>query len=178
MVSSTSVTYWMKNNYTVSSDKDTIYIQLYHRHLGILETQIDSIDLPIVNQFNTTWSIGYKNGHIDGVKTKVQQNGIRKQIWLHRLIMQPDSDKVVDHIDGNTLNNKSYNLRIVSPEENATNLCSFSKNKSGYTNIYLERDGKYRVRIKNQSFGRYGTLQEAINIRDKHIKNIFSLRDR
>ena len=168
----------MKNKYTISEDRKTVYIQLYHKNLGLKETQIDIDDFQIVNQFNTTWAVGYKNGRIDGVKTKVQQNGIRKQIWLHRLIMQPSNKKVVDHIDGDTLNNKSYNLRIVTPEENATNLNSLSKNKSGYTNIYLEQDGKYRVRIKHKSFGRYNTLEEAISVRDKYIKDIFSLRER
>ena len=95
----------MKNKYVISEDGKTVYIQLYHKNLGVRETEIDIDDFQIVNQFNTTWVIGYKNGRIDGVKTKVQQNGIRKQIWLHRLIMQPTNKKVVDHIDGDTLNN-------------------------------------------------------------------------
>ena len=168
----------MKNKYVTSKDGKTIYIQLRHKNLGTLESEIDVEDFELVNQFKTTWLIGYKNGRIDGVKTKVQHNGVRKQIWLHRLIMQPSDKTVVDHIDGNTLNNKSHNLRIVTPEENTTNLSSLSKNKSGYTNIYLEQDGKYRVRIKHKSFGRYNTLEEAIGVRDNVIRHIFPLRER
>lgn len=168
----------MKNKHVISKDGKTVYIQLHHKHLGILETKIDINDFPVVNQFNTTWNIGYKNGHIDGVKTKVQQNGVRKQIWLHRLIMNPSNKKVVDHIDGDTLNNKSYNLRIVTSWENSTNKSSQSKNKSGFTNIYLEQDGKYRVRINHKSFGRYNTIEEALHVRDSVIKQIFPLRER
>ena len=153
----------MKNKHVISKDGKTVYIQLHHKHLGILETKIDIDDFPVVNQFNTTWNIGYKNGHIDGVKTKVQQNGIRKQIWLHRLIMNPNNKKVVDHVNGDTLNNKSYNLRIVSSNQNATNLSSYSKNKSGYTNIYYEK-GKYGVRIKNKRYGIYDTIDEALRV--------------
>ena len=167
----------MKNKHVVSKDGKTVYIQLHHKYLGTLETKIDIDDFPIANQFNTTWNIGYKNGHIDGVKTKVQQNGVRKQIWLHRLIMCPSNKKVVDHIDGDTLNNKTYNLRIVSPNQNATNLSSHSKNKSGYTNIYYEK-GKYDVRVKNKRYGRYDTIDEALRVRDSVIKQIFPLRER
>lgn len=167
----------MKNKHVVSKDGNTVYIQLHHKYLGILETKIDIDDFPIVNQFNTTWNIGYKNGHIDGVKTKVQQNGVRKQVWLHRLIMNPCNKKVVDHIDGDTLNNKSYNLRIVTPNQNATNLSSYSKNRSGYTNIYYEK-GKYGVRINNKRYGRYNTIEEALRVRDSVIKQIFPLRER
>ena len=167
----------MKNNHVVSKDGETVYIQLRHKQLGTLETQIDIDDFDLVNQFNTTWNISYKNGHIDGVKTKVQQKGVRKQIWLHRLIMNPSNKKVVDHIDGNTLNNKSYNLRVVSPNQNATNLSSYSKNKSGHTNIYYEK-GKYSVRVKNKRYGRYDTIDEALHVRDSVIKQIFPLRER
>ncbi len=28
------------------------------------------------------------SGHIDGVKTKIQINKVRKQIWLHNLIFE------------------------------------------------------------------------------------------
>lgn len=168
----------MKNNHVVSKDGKTVYIQLRHKQLGTLETQIDIDDFVLVNQFNTTWNISYKNGHIDGVRTKVQQKGVRKQIWLHRLIMNPSNKKVVDHIDGNTLNNKSYNLRVVTSRENSTNKSSQSKNKAGFTNIYLEKDGRYRVRINHKSFGRYNTIEEAICVRDSVIKQIFPLRER
>lgn len=168
----------MKNKHVISKDGKTVYIQLHHKDIGLLETQIDVEDFTLVNRFKTTWVIGYKGGHIDGVKTKVQQNGIRKQIWLHRLIMQPCNKKVVDHINGDTLDNRKCNLRVVTPAENATNKGSESKNKSGFTNIYLEKDGKYRVRINHKSFGRYDTIIEALNMRDKIVKKIFPLRER
>lgn len=167
----------MKNKYTLSKDNSTVNIQLHHKKLGTLETQIDVDDFPIINQINTTWFIGYRNNHIDGVKTKIQRKGIRKQIWLHRLIMQPNNDKVVDHINGNTLDNKKCNLRVVTVAENSTNLSSISDTKSGHTNIYYE-NGKYGVRIKNKRYGRYNTVEEALCVRDNAIKQIFPLRER
>lgn len=167
----------MKNNWFYSKDRKSILIELHNKNLGKLYTTIDSDQFELVNQFNTTWFVGYKKGHIDGVKTKIQKNKIRKNVWLHRLIMNPIEGMVVDHIDGDTLNNKLSNLRVLTAKENATNLSSVSKNKSGFTNIYFDH-GKYRVRISNINFGSYSSINKALIVRDKNIKNIFPLRER
>lgn len=45
-----------------------------------------------------------------------------KTIPMHRLIMNPPSGMVVDHIDGNGLNNRRANLRICTPQQNRWNL--------------------------------------------------------
>lgn len=79
----------------------------------------DNVDLSKAALIRGTWHINRNtNGHIDGVKTKIQINKVRKQIWLHNLIFEksnPEKKNVVDHIDHNTLNN----LREVSKEQNA-----------------------------------------------------------
>lgn len=155
-----------------------VFIELNHKNLGCLKTVIDYEDFEKVSQYKTTWFIGYKNGHIDGVKTKVQKHNVRVPIWIHRLIMDCPENLVIDHINGDTLDNRKCNLRIVNRLENATNLSSISKNKSGYTNVYLEHDGKYRVRICGKSFGRYDTVDKAIEVRNTHVKYIFPLRNR
>lgn len=41
-----------------------------------------------------------------------------KQFYLHRWLMDCPPGMVVDHIDGNSLNNTRANLRIVTAEEN------------------------------------------------------------
>ena len=166
----------MKNKFYISNNK--AYINVNHKKIGTYWAIIDLEDFDKVNQYKTTWNIGYKNNHIDGIKTKIQKNKKREVVWLHRLIMNCPNNKVVDHINGNTFDNQKNNLRIVTNAQNRTNLSSISKNKSGYTNIYLEKDGKYRVRINGKSFGRYKNLQDAIKIRDTHIKEIFNLRER
>lgn len=56
--------------------------------------------------YKGTWHINRNtSGHIDGVKTKIQINKVRKQIWLHNLIFEKSNpENVVGHIDHNTLN--------------------------------------------------------------------------
>jgi hypothetical protein len=44
-----------------------------------------------------------------------------KTIYLHRLIMLPDNDLVIDHINGDGLDNRRKNLRIVTKSQNAYN---------------------------------------------------------
>ena len=44
---------------------------------------------------------------------------------MHRLIMQPSPDMVVDHINGDGLDNKRENLRIVTHGQNIRNSSKF-----------------------------------------------------
>lgn len=45
----------------------------------------------------------------------------RKKIYMHRLIMGSPKDKIVDHINNQTLDNRRSNLRVVTAKENMRN---------------------------------------------------------
>jgi hypothetical protein len=45
----------------------------------------------------------------------------RQKGLLHRLLMNPPKDKVVDHINGDKLDNRRSNLRVIDQAENVTN---------------------------------------------------------
>ncbi|MCI8272882.1 MAG: hypothetical protein HFJ55_02225 [Clostridia bacterium] len=163
----------MKNNYKIQKDYVEIYINYKDE---TVTTIIDLKDFEIANSIKTSWCINVKNNRIDGVRTKIQKGNIRKQIWLHRLILECPTDKVVDHINGNTLDNRRSNLRIITQRENSTNLSHLNKHSlTGYTNIYFEKN-RYRVRINGRNLGSYKTKEEAITVRNGNIKKIFPLR--
>lgn len=66
--------------------------------------------------------------------TTLMKNGIRKDIYIHRLVAQtfipnPDNKPCVDHIDTNFLNNKAENLRWCTQKENVNNPLSIEKIK-------------------------------------------------
>ena len=162
----------MKNKYKEEQDYYVIYINYKDNQL---ECYVDKEDFQKVSSIKGTWHItNNRKGHVDGVRTKIQKEGIRKQYWMHNMIMSKiDANNVIDHINHNTLDNRRSNLRELSKKDNATNT-SVDKSKTGIRNVTIE-NGKYRVRIKGISFGRYDTLEEAKIIADKERSKIFPL---
>ena len=68
-------------------------------------------------------------------------------ILMHRLIMHPLDDWEIDHINGNTLDNRKENLRICSRQQNSFN----SKSRGGSSKykgvIWHKRDKKWMAQI-------------------------------
>lgn len=103
---------------------------------------------------------GYPVSNINGKVTK-----------LHRYLLDlTDSNTIVDHINGNRLDNRQENLRICTQGENSRNLKLSKSNRSGYTGISKTENGRYRVRImlnRKEISHRCDTLGEAIELRKK-----------
>lgn len=99
----------------------------------------------------------------------VRDDGVQKTQKIHKLVSNAfleeiDSTQkfVVDHIDGNRLNNCLNNLRIVTNRENTTS--NKGKYKTGVS-YYKGRKKPYRAtyKIKNKSYhiGYFSTEEEA-----------------
>jgi len=74
-----------------------------------------------------------------------------KNIKIHRLIMGfPAPPLVVDHINGNTFDNRKCNLRICAQQENIRAKGKQKNNTSGYVGVYLHRN-KWRAQIKHNN---------------------------
>jgi hypothetical protein len=78
-----------------------------------------------------------------------------KVVYMHRFIMNCPDDMIVDHIDGNKLNNQKENLRIVTYSQNHMNRKVKRKGcSSKYKGVSLDkRCGKWRAYIKKD--GKY-----------------------
>jgi hypothetical protein len=63
------------------------------------------------------------------------EDGKRIFVRMHRLIMNVPEGFIVDHIDGNTLNNQKSNLRICTRAENCRNRGLNKNNTSGYKGV-------------------------------------------
>lgn len=71
-----------------------------------------------------------------------------EQQYLHRIIMNPPDDKVVDHINGNKLDNRKSNLRVCTNQENTMNRGKNKNNSSGYKGVYFNKQNqKFRAEI-------------------------------
>lgn len=85
--------------------------------------------------------------------------------------------KVIDHINGNTLDNRKSNLRVCTSKENSRN--SRLKEK-GYKGVDFRKDRKkwrttIRVEGKKIALGHYESLIEAALAYDKAAKKYFGV---
>lgn len=68
-------------------------------------------------------------------------------VAMHREIMQPPPGLVVDHIDGNRLNNTRANLRVITQQQNLMNRRVFKNNSTGFKGVTFQH-GKWHARIE------------------------------
>ncbi len=115
---------------------------------GGLFTIIDDSDFDKVSKY--TWYIGRGNY---ATTTTINVSGIS----LHRFIIKPPSDMVVDHIDGDRLDNRKSNLRVCTHSENLKNRIKHDRSgTSKYKGVTYNREcGKWisRIRVDNVKYG-------------------------
>lgn len=72
----------------------------------------------------------------------------RRVVLMHRFILGfPDS--LIDHIDGNALDNRRDNLRLADHRQNGWNSAIKGNNTSGFKGVNLHRaSGLWRARIR------------------------------
>ena len=88
-----------------------------------------------------------------------------KNIFLHRLLTNARPGEIVDHIDGNPLNNQKHNLRICTAKQSTINRKPYAKNRY-LRGVRLAKNGvEWEAYIKigkdSHNLGRYKTEAEA-----------------
>ena len=99
-----------------------------------------------------------------------------RQIYMHREII--NSNKLIDHIDGDTLNNCRANLRECTIAENIRNQKIRSTNTSGFKGVsFYKNRNKYAARIMynyNARFiGLFFTAEGAARAYNQRAKELF-----
>jgi hypothetical protein len=74
----------------------------------------------------------------------------RKMIYLHRFLMGLPKGCLVDHVNGNTLDNTKRNLRLCTAFDNSANRKIHANNKSGYKGVYKTKNNTWRATINNR----------------------------
>jgi len=118
---------------------------------------VDEDSRPVVREHR--WRLnanGYAVTKIEGTST-----------YMHRLLMPEAGKFEVDHIDGNRLNNRKANLRVVTKKEQMQNRGVRADNKTGHRNVHYDAKKKlYRVCVRlsdGRALGhRHKLIEDAI----------------
>jgi hypothetical protein len=108
------------------------------------------------------------------IVTKIEDKSIR----IHRLITDCPNSMSVDHINGDTLDNRKINLRMCENKDNVKNSRISKNNTTGYKGVTYDKNrGKYIAQImidrKHIALGRYDSPELAYiaycNAADKYF---------
>lgn len=108
---------------------------------------VDDEDFERLNQWKWQFTGGYVRRT---VYHGTDENGkrIREVVWMHKLVVSCPPNFVVDHKDGNPLNNQKENLRICTGRENLYNQRKqASPASSSYKGVTLQH-GKFLARLR------------------------------
>lgn len=136
---------------------------LYRQENGV-ETLVDS---DVADWLGHVWLTARTNGHY----VSFTRNG--KVIYLHRYVMDASDGQVVDHINGNTLDNRRENLRVCSHADNIRHRTSINKNNSsGKRGVFFHNRRKHwcatiKHNRKTTHIGSFKTFDEAKLARER-----------
>lgn len=99
-----------------------------------------------------------------------------KSIYFHRLVMRAGKGDIIDHVDGNPLNNRKSNLRVVSASSNIRNGV-FKSDAEDMRNIYKCRS-RWRVFFSHHrkpkiNIGYFATVKEARAARNEAALRLY-----
>ena len=137
----------MQNKYIIIGK--TVVIFINRKDGKMLRAYIDKEDLPLLKSYDVKWYAlkdktvkkrekYYVGAIVDGTT-----------ILLHRFLMGFPKNLVVDHVDGNPLNNRRSNLRLLTLSQNALNRKEAGlRSKSGVLGVcWNKRRKKWRARV-------------------------------
>ena len=149
----------------------TLKIPIKHRTKGTHIMFIDDEDLDKIKDLNLT--LNYQSGGIDTnyVKHIVYENGkYIKKINIHRLIMglgdYKNDKRIINHIDGNGLNNCKSNLEICDRMYNGQSFRTKKKCKNYFYVNEKNRKQKWiaKVKINGKLFSKRFMTEEECKI--------------
>ena len=130
---------------------------------------IDESDVGLVSVCN--WCVT-NNGRNPLLYAKGRPlTGSRKLVRMHRYLLRFPAAQV-DHVNGNTLDNRRSNLRIVTQSQNMANIGVRSDSSTGFKGVSI-RGGKFIATCCGRRIGTYATAVEAAIAYDAALVEAF-----
>ena len=112
-------------------DSSTREIPLTKGYIAV----VDAADYPMVCKWS--WAADVHQGTVYAIRG-FKVHGRSHTVYLHRTLLLPEDGQVIDHVDGDGLNNRRSNLRIAVQSENCWNSALHSSNRSGFKGVYWD----------------------------------------
>jgi len=148
-------------SFTITNHKKQEFVVLY-----------DEEDTELIAQY--TWYVG----HGYAATMDRHKDGSVYLLYMHRRIMEAPERMIVDHINGDPLDNRKENLRFCTHSENMRNRKLNNNNTSGYKGVALDKQTKkFRARIRVnrvlKELGSFQTALEAAHVYNSKAKELF-----
>ncbi len=108
-----------------------------------------------------------------------QHRTLKKEVSIHNIILNPPKGYIVDHIDGDPLNNQRSNLRLATISQNNRNVRKRkTPSSSGYKGVSkTKKQTKWYASIKfnkkSYNLGLYDLEEDAAKAYDKKALEFF-----
>lgn len=161
----------------IELNKEHAILLIHSDTHGDFEILIDLEDVDVVQKYK--WGISAaKSPPYDYVRYYATTS--KNSILLHRYLTDCPNDMVVDHIDGNSLNNRRENLRVCTDSQNKKNCKKYANNKSGYKGViwyHYRNINKWMSYIcvdnKRITLGYFEDIKDAVECRKNAEKKYF-----
>lgn len=137
----------MKQTNTMDDKKETRLLPLTKGYFAL----VDEDDFKRLSIYK--WSVEIIHNYIRAER-QIWKNGKNRKVFLSREIMNAPDGRYVDHINGDTLDNRKCNLRLCSMAENNRNVGLRTTNTSGYKGVVKSGNG-FKVQIRVNSEQKY-----------------------
>ena len=100
---------------------------------------VDDSDYEALRKHRWYFCCGY------AARNALCSDGKRKNVYMHRVIAKTPKGMETDHINRDTLDNRSVNLRVCTSSQNKMNTAKHAHNTSGYKGVHFHKKNKVWV---------------------------------
>lgn len=161
-----SLTYaGLKESLDAAEDAPTTF------QVGMSESNVCRLDAE-----DAVWLSRFRWSVVDGYASR-QFN--RRRVHMHRLILDAKPGEIVDHINGDRLDNRRVNLHVASSGQNSQNRRKAAMNATGLVGVSMTPSATYLARCcykgKTKCLGTFGIPMDAAAAYDRFVREEYGM---